>query len=98
MKMNGASKVMLSSISFRNSSSSISALLMATSRSLYKRLFIELLQFRQENLVFLVDILGICRDEEQQGRVAFNMLQETMSEPFAFGSSFDDPRNIRHHK
>ena len=59
---------------------------------------IELTQFIEQDVVFLVDIVGIAGNHKEQQRITLYMPQETQSESLAFGRPFDDARDIGHHE
>ena len=46
---------------------------------LVEHLWVEVLQLAQQNLVFLLDIVGIARNHEKEQRVALNVAQESQT-------------------
>ena len=65
---------------------------------LVEHLGIEVAQFAKQHLIFMLDIICIARYHEKQEGVAFDMTQEAKSQATAFGSAFDDARNVGHHE
>ena len=63
-----------------------------------KHLWIELFQLIKQKLIFLLDIISITRNHEQQQGVALNMTKETKTKTFTLGSPFYDSRDISHYK
>ena len=54
------------------------------------------LQLVEQDVVFLFHIFSDGGHHEQQGRIAFNMSQESDAQSFAFGSTFDNAGNVGH--
>ena len=59
---------------------------------------VELLQFIEQDLILLPDVVRIARHHEEQQGVALDMAEEPQSEPLPLACPFDDSRNIRHHE
>ena len=65
---------------------------------LVEHLGIEVAQFAKQHLIFMTDVVRIARYHEKQEGVTLDMTQESKSQATAFGSAFDDARNVGHYK
>ena len=65
---------------------------------LVEHLWVEVLQLAQQHLVFLLDVVGIAWNHEEEQRVALDVSQESQSQALSFARSLDDTRDICHHE
>ena len=59
---------------------------------------VEVLQLAQQYLVFLLDIVGIARNHEEEQGVALDVSEESQSQALSFARSLDNTRDISHHE
>ena len=57
-----------------------------------EKFFVVLFQFAEKHFQVFAVVVAVCRNEEEQNRIAFYMPQEAMSEAASFSSPFDDSR------
>lgn len=57
---------------------------------LVEHLWVEVLQLAQQHLVFLLDVVGIAWNHEEEQRVALDVSQESRSQALSFARSLDD--------
>ena len=65
---------------------------------LVHQLRVVLLELTAQGLVFRRNVVRVGRHEEQQHRVAFDVTQKPESQALAFRRSFNDARDVGHHK
>ena len=63
-----------------------------------EHLRIELAELVEQDVVFLIDIIGIAGYHKEQQGIALNMAEEAQAEALTFGSTFNDAGDISHHE
>ena len=59
---------------------------------------VKLLQFVEQYLIFVLDVVGIARHHEQQKRITFDVTQKAKPQTFTRTCTFYDARNVGHHE
>ena len=55
-------------------------------------------KFVEQHFIFSLDVVGVARHHKEKERVALNVAEETQTEALTLTGTFDDTRNIGHHK
>ena len=66
--------------------------------SLVGKVGVKLLQLVEQDVVFLLDVVGIGRNHEEQHGVTLDVAQEAQTKSAALARTLDDARNVDHYK